>query len=308
MKCFLNRSIYQITALLLYTFVFQQRLSAQIEIYILPVPEKDKYDTFTKMEPAARKWLDIKPRDEDSKEQFVFKSCKKSESGSSVIVVYQRTWLNRAGEGGADKPETVKDDPTEETSSIQIETVESLGALAKKAPPAAPVVEAAKPKRPVVKEGADIKPSGNTGTRSFRYVKHKSGLTSVVETGVNERVVEVKADLSVAHLGKGSDVTDAGRQFVTTLGSNSDDAGHVIANRLGGGGGGTVDNLFPQLANVNRGAFAQWEAQIAEWIKDTNNKVSIDIKFNYGQGDSRPISVDYNAIVNGVVRSKHFNN
>jgi hypothetical protein len=294
----------RVVLLLTSAILFGQRLFAQIEIFI--VPNMEKSDTFPTMQPAAKHWFRLNKTSDDKEDYYEYLNCKRE--GSSVMVIYRRIWVNRAGPGGADKPEKVIDDPQEETSGVRVETVESWSMQVEKPAVLALATDATKPKRPVVKEAADINPSGNTGTRSFRYVKHKSGLTSIVETGVNERVVEVKADLSVAHLGKGSDVTDAGRLFVTTLGRNSDDAGHVIANRLGGGGGDTVDNLFPQLANLNRGAFAQWEAQIAECVTNTKNKVAIDIKFNYGQGNSRPISIDYNVTVNGIIHFKHFNN
>ena len=145
-----------------------------------------------------------------------------------------------------------------------------------------------------------------TGTRSFRAVRHPSGLETVVETGVNERLVNVKANLSINTLGKGTDVTDAGRKFISKVGTKGDDSGHGLGSRLGGSGGVTFDNLFPQLSNVNRGQFSQWEGQIADWVK-AGDSVSVDLKFTYGN-DSRPTGIDYSVVRNGVEHSRHFGN
>ena len=116
------------------------------------------------------------------------------------------------------------------------------------------------------REGDELAPS--TPTRSFGKVEHKSGLVTRVETGTNKRVVEIQANLSEVYLGKGTEVTKAGKQFTKILGRISDDAGHVIARRLGGSGGPNMDNLFPQLPNVNRGEFLQWENRIVTYVKE----------------------------------------
>lgn len=292
MKFLLNRTHCRIVFLLLSTILLQQSLFAQIEIFIVDNPNKS--DTFTTMEPAAKRWFETNRKSDDKEDQNTYKSCKRSESGSSVIVVYQRTWVNRAGEGGAAKPEKVTDAPTEETTGIRIETIERLS-------------PAVRP-RSVIIETSSFSPSGKMGTRSFRQVMHKSGLITIIETGVNERVVEVKADLSASYLNKGTEPTDAGRRFIQTLGKRDDDAGHVIANRLGGSGSANAENLFPQLPNINRGEFAQWEATIAKQLEDTKNKVSIDIAFNYDPKDSRPTGILYNVTVNGKVGTKLFLN
>ena len=122
MYLLLNRKTYQFALLLFCTILFVQPLSAQKEVFILPV--MNGYDTFKTMESAARKWFDLNRKSESGDEdQIKYISCKRF-SSMTVVVVHQRTWVNRAGSGGADKPEKVTDSPYEESTNIVIAEIE----------------------------------------------------------------------------------------------------------------------------------------------------------------------------------------
>jgi len=68
------------------------------------------------------------------------------------------------------------------------------------------------------------------------------------------RVASAIATIDLSHLDIGSDTTDTTRTYARSLGLLDDDAGHILANRLGGSGRDPV-NIFPQNLSINRGAY-----------------------------------------------------
>ena len=58
------------------------------------------------------------------------------------------------------------------------------------------------------------------------------------------------------------------------------DAGHIMANRLGGYGNEPI-NIFPQKFSINRGAYAQFEGKIYECIKSGANQATLNWNFSY---------------------------
>jgi hypothetical protein len=58
------------------------------------------------------------------------------------------------------------------------------------------------------------------------------------------------------------------------------DAGHIMANRLGGYGNEPI-NIFPQKFSINRGPYAQFEGKIYECIKSGANQATLNWNFSY---------------------------
>ncbi|CAF1164556.1 unnamed protein product [Adineta ricciae] len=56
------------------------------------------------------------------------------------------------------------------------------------------------------------------------------------QTGHNGRIEYVRAEITPASIGKGSAPSDRARKYARSMGKSNDDAGHIIANILGGTG------------------------------------------------------------------------
>lgn len=102
------------------------------------------------------------------------------------------------------------------------------------------------------------------------------------------------AKIRPGDLGTGTGTNASSRLFARALGCSSDDAGHAIGNRLGGSGG--KGNVFPQDPNTNRGEFRDFEAAIADHVRNGNN-VIVRVVPQYGSSATRPDSVLYQARV-----------
>ena len=117
----------RIAFFLLLTALSMQQLSAQQpgqrKVYL--VPDGSGYDTCETAEQAGRKWFDLNRKTAQGDEsQNTYISSKESESGLSVVVSFQHTWINRAGIGGALKPKREKDPVATESTDILTESVE----------------------------------------------------------------------------------------------------------------------------------------------------------------------------------------
>ncbi len=96
------------------------------------------------------------------------------------------------------------------------------------------------------------------------------------------------------------------RVFARELGLPTDDAGHMVGNQLGGSGGKAI--IFPQNPNINRGQFAQFEARVANMVKQKGD-VKITITFDYANEGTRPTTVHYEAVAsNGTELKQSFDN
>ncbi len=123
----IKRQNSQVLLLLLLGTLLMRQLHAQKpvrkEVFIVPVG--NGYDTCQTIDQAGRKWFDLNRKsDKGDESQNTYKGSTKSESGSSVLVAIQHTWINRAGEGGAAKPEKVTDPVTSESTNIMIDFIE----------------------------------------------------------------------------------------------------------------------------------------------------------------------------------------
>ena len=69
--------------------------------------------------------------------------------------------------------------------------------------------------------------------------------------GLQNEILTAKATITSSDLGTGTRTNKKSIAQVRGLGFDTDDAGHIIAKRLGGSG--DVDNVFPQDSHINRG-------------------------------------------------------
>ena len=79
-----------------------------------------------------------------------------------------------------------------------------------------------------------------------------------------ERITSSSATMTQANLHGGTSATKAARNGFAA----GDDAGHIFGKLLGGKGGASSDNIFPQLSKVNRGVYAKAEQQLARELKN----------------------------------------
>ena len=103
-------------------------------------------------------------------------------------------------------------------------------------------------------------------------------------------------------LDHGSGTTSCTQSYSRMLeddGSDNCDAGHILANRLGGYGN-TPINIFPQSASVNRGIYAQFEGDIYDCMQNGTNMGYLSWDFFYENEDhTMPNSVKYTAKFDG---------
>ena len=84
-----------------------------------------------------------------------------------------------------------------------------------------------------------------------------------------EVVVSASGTITPNSLDNGSGTTSCTQQYSRVLeddGEDNCDAGHILANRLGGYGNIPI-NIFPQNSSINRGTYAQFEGDIYDCIK-----------------------------------------
>lgn len=120
------------------------------------------------------------------------------------------------------------------------------------------------------------------------------------------KITRVNAVITRENIGAGSKTNSGSRKYVQAVGCPTDDAGHIIANMLGGKGGSTSNNIFPQHGSINRGVFKAYETYVREELckkdKDTDEyifeKTDVKVTLNYGDRDhpNRPTQVHYSVI------------
>lgn len=101
---------------------------------------------------------------------------------------------------------------------------------------------------------------------------------------------------------KGSDTTSCTQDYSRSLdddGTKDCDAGHILANRLGGPGNQPI-NIFPQDLSINRGSYAQFEGVIHDCIVGGATSAALSWKFSYSSSTkTKPNGVTYTANFTG---------
>lgn len=140
---------------------------------------------------------------------------------------------------------------------------------------------------PVV--GVNTLVMGNGGsTVKYTYIQHNTHIVVSSVTGI----------VSPESLDKGTEPTKCTQDYSRMLeddGLENCDAGHIMANRLGGYGNEPI-NIFPQKFSINRGAYAQFEGKIYECIKSGANQATLNWNFSYETANNTmPNKVVYSA-------------
>ncbi len=114
-------------------------------------------------------------------------------------------------------------------------------------------------------------------------------------------VTSASITITKSDLDHGSDTTSCTQEYSRSLdddGVKDCDAGHILANRLGGAGNQPI-NIFPQDLGVNRGAYAQFENAIYDCTKAATS-ASLSWTFSYSSSTkTKPNKVHYSATFKG---------
>ena len=134
---------------------------------------------------------------------------------------------------------------------------------------------------------------GGGSTAYYTYASH-GGIPVV--TGANTTI-------TIANIDKGTDTTSCTQDYSRSLdddGVKDCDAGHILANRLGGPGN-EPKNIFPQNSSINRGAYAQFEGSIHDCITlHGASKAALKWTFSYqSTSNTKPNGVHYTATFTG---------
>jgi hypothetical protein len=140
--------------------------------------------------------------------------------------------------------------------------------------------------------GPNYLSAGGGGQGIYNYVTH-SGY-AVVST--------VSVSLGPKDLGTGTDTTSCTQSYSRMLdddGVQDCDAGHILANHLGGAGNQPI-NIFPQDLSINRGSYAQFEGDIYDCIDGGASSALLSWTFTYESSThTKPNKVDYAATFTG---------
>jgi len=110
-------------------------------------------------------------------------------------------------------------------------------------------------------------------------------------------VISARVRIGINNMDKGTDTTTCTQNYARSLdddGVQDCDAGHILANRLGGPGNQPI-NIFPQDLSINRGAFAQFEDSIYTCITSKGAEYAdLSWSFDYSSTTkTKPNSVKY---------------
>lgn len=142
--------------------------------------------------------------------------------------------------------------------------------------------------------GTNSLEAGGGGKCSYSYSSHDGAPV----------VTKASCTITSKDLDHGSEPQPVERQYVKKLAEHDgcgsgDDAGHILANRLGGFAVPT--NLFPQDPHLNRGTWEQFERAIYACMTDGGaKKASLSWSFTYSSTkDQRPSKASYHASYDG---------
>lgn len=125
--------------------------------------------------------------------------------------------------------------------------------------------------------------------------------------GANGRIERVQATINRSDLNTGTSTNASSRAEAKRMaGCDKVQAGHALAQRLGGSGG--VGHISPQTPGVNMGAYRVFEGTVAKAV-EKNGSADVDIKFIYPNATSQmPNAIVYSFTSGGATRSLPFPN
>lgn len=126
----------------------------------------------------------------------------------------------------------------------------------------------------------------------FSQIHESSPIAYFQTDPVTRRTEYVEAVVCPEHLNTGTGTNNAARENKRAKGGDSShDAGHLIANILGG----NVDtrNIIPQPSSINRGKWRKIEKKVADAVR-SGDCVWFRINLNYANNQNRPpVSLTY---------------
>lgn len=142
-------------------------------------------------------------------------------------------------------------------------------------------------------EGSNSIIMGNGGAHiDYTYENHND----------YEVVISAIGTITPDSLDHGTGTTSCTQKYSRMLEDDGEevcDAGHILANRLGGYGN-IPTNLFPQKSSINRGSYAQFEGDIYDCIKSGATIGHLSWVFYYENNNhTMPNSVKYIATFDG---------
>lgn len=119
------------------------------------------------------------------------------------------------------------------------------------------------------------------------------------QIGRNGRTELMHAVIKKSHIGKGSATGNNAQQYIQSMDgiAGVDDAGHILANTLGGSGTDRR-NLFPQQKGCNKGAWRDIETAVKKMVNgDPQNRgVPFTVQLKYeNDAAKRPYEIVYYA-------------
>jgi len=145
---------------------------------------------------------------------------------------------------------------------------------------------------PCPANGYNYLTSGGGAIGKYYYVTH-NGVPVVTSASIT---------ISSASLDTGTDTTSCTQDYARMLdddGVQNCDAGHILANRLGGLGNQPI-NIFPQDSSINRGTWAQFEDNIYDCIQEGATSAELSWKFIYeSTSHTKPYQVTYSVSYKG---------
>lgn len=143
-------------------------------------------------------------------------------------------------------------------------------------------------------EGANYLTEGGGAVGTYYYVNNNDDIPVVSSASVT---------ITSADLGTGTDTTSCTQDYSRSMdddGTQDCDAGHILANHLGGPGNQPI-NIFPQDLSVNRGVYAQMEEDIYDCF-DLYGVTSASLSWSFAYASSsrtKPDNVTYTAKFSG---------
>tara|TARA_Y200000002_G_scaffold24269_2_gene18336 strand:- start:3887 stop:4438 length:552 start_codon:yes stop_codon:yes gene_type:complete len=117
--------------------------------------------------------------------------------------------------------------------------------------------------------------------------------------GDYEVVVSAEGNIKKGSLNEGTETTSCTQKYARLLEDDNKqncDAGHILANRLGGYGNLPL-NIFPQNASMNRGTYSEFESEIYNCLYENANEATLTWEFLYEtETNTMPFEVKYSAV------------
>lgn len=124
---------------------------------------------------------------------------------------------------------------------------------------------------------------------------HLPSPVTLFQTGPYERTEVMQAEILPQHLNTGTAINQNAQNYARRMGNYNDNAGHILAKRLGGSGTDSR-NIFPQSRNFNQGGWSQMESTVVDTVQNYGGAhYSVNLLY-HTTSDKRPYKIVYRII------------